>query len=196
MFTIIWLLPTVLSMIFFKIIGKKFNTESYIEANALSIFSVITLGFIFLLLFMLYSNLIAEPKRTAYFAMVYYNQWYPLAIIGALGALLIIHRVIKISRLIVKAKLYQTIIIWGVGTHTLRLLETSRLGRANIVAFVDSNPRYQLKQLNGIPIIAPADLKSRPEPILISSRVFQREIEQQIREDLRLSNQIVKLYAV
>ena len=29
MFTIIWFLPTLLSMVFFKIMGKKFNTESY-----------------------------------------------------------------------------------------------------------------------------------------------------------------------
>jgi hypothetical protein len=111
-FTIIWFVPTFFSMLFFKIIGKKFNTESYIEANALSIFSVITLGFIFLLIFMIYSNLFAEPRRTAYFAMVYYNQWYPLAIIGVIGAVLIIHRVIKIGRIIVKVKIYQIIIIW------------------------------------------------------------------------------------
>jgi hypothetical protein len=97
---------------FFKIIGKKFNTESYIEANALSIFSVITLGFIFLSIFMIYSNIFADPKRTAYFAMVYYNQWYPLAIVGVIGAILILHRIIIIGRIIVKAKLYQIIIIW------------------------------------------------------------------------------------
>lgn len=112
MFTIIWFLPTVISMIIFKIIGKKFNTESYIEANALSIFSVITLGFIFLSIFMIYSNIFADPKRTAYFAMVYYNQWYPLAIVGVIGAILILHRIIIIGRIIVKAKLYQIIIIW------------------------------------------------------------------------------------
>ncbi len=112
MFTIIWFLPTVISMIIFKIIGKKFNTESYIEANALSIFSVITLGFILLSIFMIYSNIYADPKRTAYFAMVYYNQWYPLAIVGVIGAILILHRIIIIGRIIVKAKLYQIIIIW------------------------------------------------------------------------------------
>jgi len=111
-FTIIWFLPTFISMFIFKIIGKKFDTESYIEANALSIFSVITIGFIFLLIFMIYSNFFVDPKRTAYFAMVYYNQWYPLAVVGVIGAILIIHRAIKIGRIIVKAKIYQIIIIW------------------------------------------------------------------------------------
>jgi len=86
------------------------------------------------------------------------------------------------------------LIVWGVGTHTLRLLATSRLAQANIQAFVDSNVRYQGKQLNGLPIIAPAELRGRSEPILISSRVFQLAIEKQIREVLRLSNEIITLY--
>jgi len=114
MFTVIWFLPTTISMIFFKIIGKKFNSESYIEANALSIFSILTLCFIFFTIFMIYSNIFAEPKRTAYFAMVYYNQWYPLLIIGIIGVILIFHRVIRIGQLIVKAKIHQTIIIWAI----------------------------------------------------------------------------------
>ncbi|MFA5042734.1 MAG: class I SAM-dependent methyltransferase [Kiritimatiellia bacterium] len=86
------------------------------------------------------------------------------------------------------------IIVWGVGTHTLHLLTTSRLPQANIHRFVDSNLRYQGKQLNGIPIIAPTDLRGRPEAILISSRVFQPVIEKQIRDDLNLDNKIIKLY--
>ncbi|MCX6007719.1 MAG: class I SAM-dependent methyltransferase [Chloroflexi bacterium] len=88
----------------------------------------------------------------------------------------------------------QSIIVWGVGTHTLRLLATSRLPEANIRAFVDSNPHYQGLQLNGLPIIAPADLQHRTEAILISSRAFQIAIERQIREELGLANEIIKLY--
>jgi hypothetical protein len=112
MITIIWFLPTLLSMVLFKIIGKKFDAESYIEANALSIFSVLTLLFVFLSAFMIYSNVFAEPRRTAYFAMVYYNQWLPLAIVSAFGAIVIVHRVLKIGRLIVNAKIYQILLIW------------------------------------------------------------------------------------
>jgi SAM-dependent methyltransferase len=87
-----------------------------------------------------------------------------------------------------------SIIVWGAGTHTRRLLATSRLADAPIVAFVDSNPRYQGKQLNGVPILAPQELRDRSEPILISSRTFQREIEQQIRETLGLANALYLLY--
>jgi hypothetical protein len=85
-------------------------------------------------------------------------------------------------------------LVWGVGTHTQRLMSTSRLARGRIAAFVDSNPRYRGKLLGGIPIISPEDLRRRPEPILVSSRVFQREIADQIRNQLDLPNEVVLLY--
>ncbi len=86
------------------------------------------------------------------------------------------------------------IIVWGVGTHTQRLLATGTLARARIAAFVDSNPRYQGKQMNGLPILAPASLRGRTEPILVSSRFFQKEIERQIRGELGLPNELILLY--
>jgi 2-polyprenyl-3-methyl-5-hydroxy-6-metoxy-1,4-benzoquinol methylase len=88
------------------------------------------------------------------------------------------------------------IVVWGVGTHTQRLLATGGLAEAKIVAFADSNVRYQGRPLNGIPVVAPAALKGRTEPILVSSRVFQEEIRRQIREDLGLDNDIITLYDI
>ncbi len=86
--------------------------------------------------------------------------------------------------------------MWGVGTHTTRLMATSRLGEANIVAFLESNARYHGQTLHGRPILAPEALKGRHEPVLISSRVFQQEIADQIRHDLGCSNELVLLYHV
>lgn len=88
----------------------------------------------------------------------------------------------------------QPIVIWGTGAHTLRLLAASQLGDANIRAFVDSNPKYQGKELNGIPIISPQALDKNSGAIMISSRVYQHEIEEQIRNNLHLDNQIITLY--
>jgi SAM-dependent methyltransferase len=88
------------------------------------------------------------------------------------------------------------IVVWGVGTHTSRLMATSRLAEADIRAFVDSNPHYHGKTMNSLPILAPAELRARPEPILISSRVFQHEIELQIRNELGCSNELILLYEV
>jgi FlaA1/EpsC-like NDP-sugar epimerase len=84
--------------------------------------------------------------------------------------------------------------VWGVGTHTLRLLETSKLGTARIVAFIDSNSRYHGKTLRGIPIITPAEFQSKTATILISSQVAESEIKAQIQDHLRWPNPIVCLY--
>jgi SAM-dependent methyltransferase len=86
------------------------------------------------------------------------------------------------------------IIIWGTGTQTLRLLASSRIREANIVAFVDSNPKFHGKKLNGIEIVSPESLKNMEESILISSRAYQNEIVHQIRNVLQLRNEIIKLY--
>ncbi len=88
------------------------------------------------------------------------------------------------------------IVVWGAGAHALHLLSVTRLKEANIQAFVDLNPKYQGKELIGIPIIAPQDLDEDSGAILISSRIYQNEIEKQIREDLRLENQIITLYSM
>jgi SAM-dependent methyltransferase len=88
------------------------------------------------------------------------------------------------------------IVVWGVGTHTSRLLATSRLPEAEIVAFIESNSRYHGKSLQGRPILPPAALKNLDEGVLVSSRVFQNEIAQQIRSDLGCSNELILLYNV
>ena len=85
------------------------------------------------------------------------------------------------------------IIVWGVGTHTQRLLATGALDPAKIVAFVDSNPKYQNQQLHGIPVLRPNDLKSHTQPILISSFGFQQEIAKQIT-DMKAPNRLILLY--
>jgi 2-polyprenyl-3-methyl-5-hydroxy-6-metoxy-1,4-benzoquinol methylase len=88
----------------------------------------------------------------------------------------------------------EPILVWGVGTHTQRLLATGGLDRVNISAFVDSNPKYHGRRLNDIPIVSPECLGGRSEPILVCSRVFQKEIEQQIHQQLHLSNEVISLY--
>jgi SAM-dependent methyltransferase len=86
------------------------------------------------------------------------------------------------------------ILVWGVGAHTLRLLATGGLEIAWVEAFVDSNSKYQRRELSGVKVISPEEVRSRPEPILISSRGFQREILDQIRNGLGLTNPVILLY--
>jgi methyltransferase family protein len=88
----------------------------------------------------------------------------------------------------------EKMIVWGVGTHTLRLLATGGLDPANVSLFVDSNSIYQQQRLRGIPIVSPEELAGHREPILISSRSFQREIQNQIQNKMRLNNRLILLY--
>lgn len=85
------------------------------------------------------------------------------------------------------------LIVWGVGTHTSRLLATSRLAQANIVAFIDSNVHFQNKELIGVPVLPPAALRTRGERVLVSSRPFQTEIAEQIRA-MGCANELILLY--
>jgi hypothetical protein len=86
------------------------------------------------------------------------------------------------------------VIVWGTGTHTTRLLAVSSLARAKIEAYVDSNTHYQGKHLGGIPIISPRQLRERSDAILISSRMYQDEIASQIRDELKIPNELICLY--
>jgi 2-polyprenyl-3-methyl-5-hydroxy-6-metoxy-1,4-benzoquinol methylase len=85
-------------------------------------------------------------------------------------------------------------VVWGVGTHTLHLLEMTDLAKANIAAFVDVNSKYHGKELFGHQVIAPDAIKMRSEPILISSRAFQTDIAWMIRNELKVPNRLIFLY--
>jgi predicted TPR repeat methyltransferase len=97
----------------------------------------------------------------------------------------------KIDRLVDAS---QPLAVWGVGTHTLRLLETSRLSQAKLVTFIDSNINYQGKTLAGIPVISPAEFNNPTAEILISSQTAEPEIFQAIDRDWQWQNQIHRLY--
>jgi len=88
----------------------------------------------------------------------------------------------------------EPILVWGVGTHTLRLLELGPLKNCNIVAFFDSNTHYNGGLFNDIPVHSPEELSRYPYKILISSKVFQDEICSFIRNDLGAPNELVLLY--
>ena len=65
---------------------------------------------------------------------------------------------------------------------------------ANLTAIVDSNPRYQGKNVNGVPIWKPDAIRGTNASILISSRVSQQSIHGQIKDGLHLDNDVVTLY--
>jgi SAM-dependent methyltransferase len=88
----------------------------------------------------------------------------------------------------------QEMAVWGVGTHTLHLMESTSLADAHITVFVDVNSKYHGKELFGRPVISPREMAARPEPILVSSRAFQSDIVNTIRNEALLGNPLILLY--
>jgi hypothetical protein len=84
------------------------------------------------------------------------------------------------------------LIVWGVGQLTMKLLVESALAEANITAFIDGNPANRGKMINGVRVLAPADLRDHNTPILIASTINQAAIEQTIRS-MNLPNKLVTL---
>jgi SAM-dependent methyltransferase len=98
----------------------------------------------------------------------------------------------RISR---KMAPHASLIVWGTGELTMKLLAETSLRDANIVAFVDGNPVNQGKTLLGRRIYAPSEVErfGASHSILIATLLHQEAITRTIREDLGLTNQIVGL---
>jgi len=83
-------------------------------------------------------------------------------------------------------------IVWGTGELTAKLLAETALGNANVVAFVDSNPVNQRQRLRGLPILAPAELSSSDDVIVVASILHHDSIVRAIRS-LGLRNPVLAL---
>ena len=88
------------------------------------------------------------------------------------------------------------IVLWGTGSLTLHLLTRVPFSELNVAAFVDSNANYHGKHINGIPVIAPEQMRERCEPILVVSHASGREIARDIRGRYGLDNSILEPFGL
>lgn len=83
--------------------------------------------------------------------------------------------------------------VWGIGEHTRRLLEYTKILDKNVMFFIDSNARPGMEWY-GRKVFSPKDVDlSQVENIVISSYKYQDEIEQQIY-CRNFEGKIVKFY--
>ena len=99
-----------------------------------------------------------------------------------------------IARIAELADSGQSIYVWGTGTHTLHLLQTSRLADCRIEAFLDSNPHYAGATLVGRPVLSPAAVPNVDVPILVSSSVSQTGIAEAARRRFGPDVPLILLY--
>ena len=87
----------------------------------------------------------------------------------------------------------EEVLVWGTGTHTATLYEMTNFKNLNILAFIDSNKKYQGKLLFGKKIISPSEIDQyKNVPILISSQISQNVIKNNIIR--YFDNDIICLY--
>lgn len=72
------------------------------------------------------------------------------------------------------------VILWGAGSHTQRLLATTRLSECNIVAVVDNDQKKQGLHIGAHLIESPGSIRHREGVIFISAAVYAREIAKEI----------------
>lgn len=70
----------------------------------------------------------------------------------------------------------EEVIIWGAGQYALRILATSDLQKANIVAFVDSDSSKQNKKIGNINVYSPDFIKNKKSILLICSALYAEDI--------------------
>lgn len=87
-----------------------------------------------------------------------------------------------------------SVVIWGVGSLTARLLATTRLAEARIAGFVDSNSGQHGRLLMGKTISSPAILAGRSDgTVLIASFVYGKEIRATLEQELGYRGKIVTI---
>lgn len=86
------------------------------------------------------------------------------------------------------------VIVWGAGTSVRRLLTTTNLARANIIAFVDANPHIQEAQLAGRAVLAPEELRAYDCAVVLGSAIYEYEILTNMREQLGVTNPVLRLF--
>lgn len=87
---------------------------------------------------------------------------------------------------------YSSIMVWGTGQLTMKLLCDTSLKRSKILSFIDANPTNQGRKLNGIPIIKPSEINNPDIPILISSILQEKSIIATINQ-MKICNKLLSL---
>jgi hypothetical protein len=86
----------------------------------------------------------------------------------------------------------ESVVVWGAGSYTKRLLATTNLGQCEIAFFVDTDSMKQGKKIGEYFIRSPKELHGFAGPILVASALFSDEITRQIR-GLGLVNKVIVL---
>lgn len=86
------------------------------------------------------------------------------------------------NKIDILAEQYEEVIVWGAGQYTYRLLENSRLGDCNIIAFIDNDKSKQGMTIKGVNVYSPEYLKENRCTVLVCAALHTCEIVRQIKD--------------
>ncbi|MGB9234111.1 MAG: class I SAM-dependent methyltransferase [Terriglobales bacterium] len=86
----------------------------------------------------------------------------------------------------------KSVILWGAGQLTMKLLTLPCFADTAIRALVDNNPVLRGKRLANAPILSPGEIAGASEPIVIATLLHADEIASQIRR-LDFHNRVIEL---
>jgi hypothetical protein len=88
----------------------------------------------------------------------------------------------------------KSIVVWGVGSLTYRLLASTNLSSVNIRVFVDSNQSLQGKKIRNTRIFSPNYFDNlKRGTVFIASHIYGDEIEHILRNTYRFEGNIIRV---
>jgi len=117
MFNTIWLLPSLLSMLLFWLMGKRFSAEVYLECGYLAFMPFYTGLWAYFLPAGIYHYL--RGDCLAYPAIVCYDEWIYLAFPVGLGFLLSYLYSILVGVRVARARWYVSFLVWTLSLSSL-----------------------------------------------------------------------------
>lgn len=101
------------------------------------------------------------------------------------------------ARIALLVESQEPVLVWGAGSLTARLMCTTQLRQANIVAVIDRNPQLQGKSLGGVLIRPPADIAAfHGATVFIASTSYADEIADRLLNEYRWPGKMVFLPAL
>lgn len=89
------------------------------------------------------------------------------------------------------ARTQEPIIVFGAGNFTARLLESTSLAQCNIAAFVDNDKKKQGTAIGRTEVLKPERVLGFVGTIVVCSALHYQQIVDQLKNDLRVKNEIV-----
>lgn len=90
------------------------------------------------------------------------------------------------------AKTQNTVIVWGAGNFTMRLLTESPLGKCNILALIDNDSKKWGKTIKGVSVYPPDKVKDLKGTLIICAALYSDDILLQIKT-MGVENDVIVL---